>query len=277
MLKEPQPVLVVDLFPELLEELLSLLSGLTPREWARPTICPGWTVKDVALHLLGIEIGNLSCRRDGQVTPNTLASNWSELVAVLKDWNESWVETARRISAPLLIDLLGHTGRQWCEYAATLDPYTLGGAVSWAGPEPAPVWLDLAREYTERWHHQQHIRKAVERSGLNQPRYLEPVLAAFSRGFPRAFKAVTAPAGTAIILTVEGAAGGRWTILCDGGAWKLYSGAPEQPAAEAVLDEETAWRLFTRGISPAQALDHARLSGDQQLARQILETVAIIA
>ena len=34
-------------------------------------------------------------------------------------------------------------------------------AVNWAGPEPAPIWLDPAREYTERWVHQQHIRDAV--------------------------------------------------------------------------------------------------------------------
>jgi uncharacterized protein (TIGR03083 family) len=28
-----------------------LLSGLTPREWERPSLCEGWTVRDVAAHL----------------------------------------------------------------------------------------------------------------------------------------------------------------------------------------------------------------------------------
>jgi uncharacterized protein (TIGR03083 family) len=161
MLRKPQPVLVVDLFAEILEELLSLLAELTPDEWANPTICPGWSVKDVALHLLGIEIGNLSRRRDGQAASDVPVQSWGELVGVLKDWNESWVESARRISVPLLVELLRFTGSQWCDYVHTLDPYTVGGSVAWAGPQPAPVWLDLAREYTERWHHQQHIREAV--------------------------------------------------------------------------------------------------------------------
>jgi hypothetical protein len=150
MLRKPQPILVEELFPEILEELLSLLAKLTPDEWNRPTVCPGWSVKDVALHLLGVEIGNLSRRRDEQVEPGAPISNWSELVAVLKDWNESWVESARRMSASVLIDLLGLTGRQWCVYVRSLDPFEIGRPVSWVGPQPVPVWLDLAREYTER-------------------------------------------------------------------------------------------------------------------------------
>ncbi len=277
MLREPQPVLVVELFPEILEELLSLLARLAPDEWNRPTICPGWSVKDVALHLLGIEIGNLSRRRDGHIVPAVPAQNWGELVAVLKDWNEGWVESARRMSAKLLIDLLDYTGRQWCEYTHTLDPYALGSAVSWAGPLPAPVWLDLAREYTERWHHQQHIRDAVGLLGLKQPRYLAPVLAAFTWALPRTFEGISAPDGTTVSLAITGAAGGQWTIRFENQAWKLFAGAPDQPIARAALDEEIAWRLFTRGISPAQALAQVERTGDQKLASQVLEMVSIIA
>ncbi len=203
MLEELQPVLVSGLFPEILDELINLLSGLAPVDWERPTVCPGWSVKDVALHLMGIEIGNLSRRRDGQVTTGRSTQSWGELVAVLKDWNESWVESARRMSTPLLIDLLRHTGRQWCDYVLTLDPFAVGGAVAWAGSAPAPVWLDLAREYTERWHHQQHIRDAVGRSGLKQPRYLAPVLAAFARGLPRTFEGTPAEDGTTVTLTIR--------------------------------------------------------------------------
>lgn len=277
MLEESQPVLVSGLFPEILDELINLLSGLAPVDWERPTVCPGWSVKDVALHLMGIEIGNLSRRRDGQVTTGRSTQSWGELVAVLKDWNESWVESARRMSTPLLIDLLSHTGRQWCDYVLTLDPFAVGGAVAWAGSAPAPVWLDLAREYTERWHHQQHIRDAVGQSGLKQPRYLAPVLAAFARGLPRAFEGTPAEDGTTVTLTIRGASGGRWTIVHTDRAWQLFSGAPDHPVAEAILDEMTAWRLFTRGISAAQAPGLARLDGDPKLAGQILEMVSIIA
>ncbi|HEX3202686.1 MAG TPA: hypothetical protein VHW42_12245 [Actinomycetes bacterium] len=41
--------------------------------------------------------------------------------------------------------------------------------VSWVGPDPAPNWLDVAREYSERWTHQQQIRDAAEIPGRDGP------------------------------------------------------------------------------------------------------------
>ena len=58
-LQPPEPTLVADLFPEILTELVRLLSSLSAEEWQTPTVCAAWPVKDVALYLLGGEIGNL--------------------------------------------------------------------------------------------------------------------------------------------------------------------------------------------------------------------------
>jgi uncharacterized protein (TIGR03083 family) len=209
----PQPVLVVDLFPELLVALRDLLSGLSDAEWRQPTVCAGWSVKDVALHLLGGEIGNLSRRRDGLTTAEAPIYSWQELVATINDWNESWIHASRRISPPVLIDLLELTGRQLYNYFHTLDPYALGSPVSWAGPQPAPLWLDVAREYTERWHHQQHIRDAVSRPGMKQPRYLAPVIATFAWALPQAYHTFQAAEQTCLTMTITGEAGGRWSIV----------------------------------------------------------------
>jgi uncharacterized protein (TIGR03083 family) len=52
------------LVPRLRAELAALLTGLTGGDWGRPTACPGWSVHDVAAHLLGVELGNVSVRRD---------------------------------------------------------------------------------------------------------------------------------------------------------------------------------------------------------------------
>ena len=61
----PEPVLVLDLFPEERARLLDLLSGLTVEQWLASTACAGWSVKDVAAHLLGDDLGRLSRQRDG--------------------------------------------------------------------------------------------------------------------------------------------------------------------------------------------------------------------
>ena len=48
-MQQPQPIIVADLFPEILDALLDLLSSLSEDEWAAPTVCPGWSVKDLDL------------------------------------------------------------------------------------------------------------------------------------------------------------------------------------------------------------------------------------
>jgi uncharacterized protein (TIGR03083 family) len=275
-MQPPQSIIVVDLFPEILNELLHLLAGLSAEDWQKPTVCPGWSVKDVALHLLGIEVGNLSRRRDGHALDASI-TNWDELVTFINDWNQNWVQASRRISPPLLIDLLEFTGVQLCDYFQVLDPYALGGAVSWAGPERAPVWLDLAREYTERWHHQQHIRDAVGKPGLKQPRYFAPVLAAFVWALPRAFRLIAAAENTSVTLTIMGESGGRWSLLREGGEWRLYAGAWDQSNTEVIIDQDAAWRLFTRGLGQGQAMEQMIVKGDRALGLSVLEMVSIIA
>lgn len=276
-MQSPKPILVAHLFPKLLEALLDLLAPLPDEQWQRPTACVGWSVKDVAAHLLGGDVGLLSRQRDGYRPPAAAQiDSWPDLVAYINKLNEQWVTAARRMSPRVLRDLLALTGEQAAAYFASLDPYALGEPVSWAGSGPAPIWLDLAREYTERWHHQQHIRDAVDRPGLTEPRYLAPVLAAFVRALPHAYRDVDAPAGTLVALTITGAAGGRWLLHRENDLWSLYEG-DEPAAAEVTLDPDTAWRTFTRGLSPDTTRRRAQMAGDQSLARRMLEATAIIA
>jgi hypothetical protein len=53
------------------------------------------------------------------------------------------------------------------ELHASRDPFAMAPyGVSWAGEEKSANWFDTAREFTERWHHQQQIRLAVMDSAL---------------------------------------------------------------------------------------------------------------
>jgi uncharacterized protein (TIGR03083 family) len=273
-LKPPQPIIVVHLFPEVLEELLALLSDLTVEEWVRPTVCSSWSVKDVALHLLGDEVHILSSQRDGH-SPAASIANWEELVRFVNAQNALWVQATRRMSPRVLIELLRFTGGQVCEYFESLDPYSVGGPVGWVGPDPAPVWLDLAREYTERWLHQQHIRDAVGRSGLKQRRYFAPVLDAFMRALPRTYREISAADGTAV--TVSGKSGGKWFLKREGKDWNLYVGVVDEPDARVLVDEDVAWRIFTRGLHKGEAQDQVTVVGNQALGLKVLDMVSIIA
>jgi hypothetical protein len=183
---------------------------------------------------------------------------------------------ARRLSPAVLVELLAVAGQPLFDYFATLNLEALGNPVTWAGPRPAPVWLDVAREYTERWHHQQHIRDAVGRPGQTEPRYLRPVLATFVHALPVALKDVSAAEGTALSLRIKGAAGGEWSAVREGDGWQLYEGSPEAPAGRVTLEADTAWRLFTKGVTPEVAQERARAAGDSGLTDRVFQVVAII-
>lgn len=277
MLQKPPPVLVADRFPLLLDSLLNLLGSLTNEEWFYPVHGGEWTVKDLAQHLLGDEINILSGKRDRFSENQSPIHSWAELVAWINHRNALWVEATRRMSPPVICELLKSTGMQANEFFRTADPYAMGGAVSWAGPEPAPVWLDIAREFTERWHHQQHIRCATGKPGCNEAYFLSPVLATFVRALPQTFQAVDAPEHTVISVTMTGEVDEVWSVMREQNSWQLFLGKPTDPQAEVHLSQITAWQLFTKGISKEEARAKSVLSGDAGLAARVLETTSIIA
>jgi uncharacterized protein (TIGR03083 family) len=261
--------------------MLALLSDLSASDWESPTVCTGWSVKDVVAHLLGDDIGRLSWGRDNYVNPAFVAgldiATLPGLVAAIDRQNAVWVTGARRISPRLLIELLEMTGELTEAYFTSLEMTALGMPVDWAGPEPAPVWLDVAREYTERWVHQQHVRDAVGKPGLKERRWFAPVLDAFVRGLPRVLRDTPAIDGTALRLTITGDAGGEWIALRHDGDWILGTAPGMIVDAMVELDGDRAWRLFTKGISKEEARRAARIEGDEALAERALETVSILA
>lgn len=268
------------LFPAERGALLRLLGTLGRDDWATPTALATWTVHDIAAHLLADDFGRLSAGRDGHHSPNFAdgfdVATFEGLVGAIDRQNDEWVRATRRLSPRLLTNLLRLSGDATAAYFAQLDLDRLGSSVDWAGPDPAPVWLDLAREYTERWVHQQHIRDALDRPGLKEPHWLAPVLATFAHALPRALRECSAPAGTTVRFVVTGPAGGTWSVRREPLGWRLSTEAATA-LASVTLDQETAWRLFTRGIDRAEARQRANLTGRPDLGEALLGSLAILA
>jgi uncharacterized protein (TIGR03083 family) len=274
-MKTPEKIIIVDRFAPLRDHLLALLADLRADDWARPTAAPGWSVKDIAAHLLGGDTAILSGKRDGYRS-NQEINTQDQLIDLVNRLNAEWVLAMRRISPRLLRELLAFCGPEVEACFSSLDPMRMAGPVSWAGPEPAPVWFDLAREFTERWHHQQQIRDATGRPPLYDPYYLTPVLDTFVRALPYAFRNATAPPGTVVKFEISGEAGGIWYVYKSEGAWILLVEPPGEWATSVVLPQVVAWRLFTKGIDREQARGLAIIAGRSDLADPIFETTAII-
>jgi uncharacterized protein (TIGR03083 family) len=275
---ESEVIVVTHLFAPERAALVELLSSLAGGQWRAPTVCPGWSVKDVALHLLGNDVDLLSRRRDGTAPAGAPSgpAGFQELVASLDRLNQTWVEATRRISPRLLCELLAVTGKATEHYLASLEPFAVEESVSWIRPEPLPNWLDVARQYTERWTHQQQIRDAVGMPGLKEPAFMAPVLATFAHALPRAYTGVPAAVGTTVEVVLAGDAGGRWVLTRTPDGWRLAAGTAAAPRARVTLDAETAWRLWTKQIRPNAAEAAVSISGDRALGLPVLDAVAII-
>ncbi|HEY8257189.1 MAG TPA: maleylpyruvate isomerase N-terminal domain-containing protein [Gemmatimonadales bacterium] len=278
-LRPMEPLLVHDLFPPLHGELIALLRGLRNDDWARPTLCALWSVRDIAAHLLDDDLRRLSFHRDGHRLPR-VPRDASEpaLVEFINALNAEWVTAARRLSPRVITDLLDITGPQVAALFASLDPF--GPAhfpVSWAGEDQSANWFDIGRDYTERWLHQQQIRVAVGAPGLLEPRWLGPVLDLFIRALPHTYRSVDRTTGTAITVHITGDAGGRWTLLRESGRWRLFQGILPDAAAAVTMSADTAWRLFSKALTTDTDRAGIAISGDRTLGARILGTLGIIA
>jgi uncharacterized protein (TIGR03083 family) len=277
LMSRPGPILVADRFPKLRLGLIDVLSGLSSEEWASPTVAPHWSVKDIGLHLLGGDLGILSRPRDGFNAGGQPIRHHDDLVALVNRLNDEWVTATRRLSPRVLCELLSFTGPLVEAYFASLDPFDIGQPVSWAGPHPAPVWFDIAREFTERWHHQQQIRDAAGRQALYDPYFLAPVLDTFMRALPYSFRDTTAAAGTVIKIQISGEGGGSWFLQHQPSGWELLLETGTSPATTILVTQDLAWRLFTKGIDGERARSKSTITGEGRLALPLFTTVTVIA
>jgi uncharacterized protein (TIGR03083 family) len=273
------PVYLANLFPALHQQLITLLRGLDRSAWAKPTACALWSVKDIAAHLLDTALRRLSFGRDGFVPASGVTiQSYSDLVALLNRLNDDWVRACQRLSPEVIIELMDTSAPKVHELFSSLDPHaTAMFGVAWAGQESSPVWFDIGREYTERWLHQQQIREAVAAPGLNGREWLNPVLDVFMRALPHAYREVTAHPGESIRIAITGEAGGDWTLRREPRGWALFLGRSDPNAAQVTLDQETAWKLFSKGLDSDAARGRVKLQGDPHLTEPFLRTLAVMA
>ncbi|MGW1888418.1 maleylpyruvate isomerase N-terminal domain-containing protein [Streptomyces sp. NPDC001970] len=273
---ELQPMDVRSLLHEERAALLRLLEDLDSSAWDQPTVCPGWSVKDVALHILDDDLGWLSRGRDGDRSGLlTGFTGHDSFVAALDAKNQRWVETTRVLSPRVITTLLDVAGTEMNAYWSDMD-LMANGHVAWASPDPVPLWFDIAQDLTERWVHQQQIRDAVKRPGLRDERFLGAVLRTFLWALPLHYAPLTGPDAD-LGIRLSGAGGGTWRLQRRSCQWDLVelsqAGADEQPAATAKLDTDSAWRLFT-GAPFTQ--DRLVLSGDPELTGHFVGTRGIL-
>ena len=284
----------LSLFEPLDDELLALLRTLSREDWRRPTIAGPWTVRDVVAHLLDTPLRRLSFVRDGW-PPEVDIRSEADLARFVNGMNAEGVRTYGRLSPAILIDLMSLAASQLRDHLSASAPDTDAAfPVSWAGESRSAHWFDVAREYTERWHHQAQIRLAVGAlDALMTPRFYAPLIATFMHALPHGLRDVAAPDDARIEVIVDGPGGGTWTVTRAPAVWLLNrllplpraDGAPAAqpsiekegaPHASVVIPAGIAWRLFTKGLSADVIARDCQVRGDEHLAGAVLGSRAIV-
>lgn len=273
------PIDVVDLLPILDKQLIDLLKSLSPEDWNRRTVAKHWKVKDVAAHLLDGNIRILSVLRDGYSgDPPTSIQSPQGLIDYLNGLNADWVKAMKRVSPSVLILLHETTGPLFCNYYKSLDPCEDAVfPVAWAGDSVSKNWKHIAREYTEKWLHQQQIRDAVGIPGLMTKELFFPFMDIFMLGLPHVYKDIVADEGTIVRVTITSDIGGSWFLERTNGQWILCSALNNPPDVEIQLPPGIAWKLFSKSIRPTEVMNEVVLLGDHQLGMPALSMVSVMA
>ena len=273
-----KPILTAHLFPKLDGMLIDLLRSLAPEDWEKQTVSPKWKVKDVAAHLLDTPLRGVSIGRDGHVAESPGIDSAADLAAFINRLNQEGVNVYRRLSPAVLITLMEVAAKLLAELHASRDPGAMAPfGVSWAGEEKSANWFDTAREFTERWHHQQQIRLAVDKPGIMTRELYYPVLDCFLRALPFTYRSVSAKPGTYTQIIISGECGGIWYLYRAEGTWQLLDQPFGEKASETTIPQEIAWRIFTKGIDRESALSQVKVAGDVDLGLHVLRMVSIVA
>jgi hypothetical protein len=161
--------------------------------------------------------------------------------------------------------------------------------VSWAAEDVSENWMDVGREYTERWHHQMQIRDAIKAPPtLLEPEWFRPLLELSVRALVKSYENVVAPNDTKVTFAVTTAqfvapnrAGkddeiGAWTLVREGKRWILYEGAGENADTVVRASADAAWRLLYNAPRNRMLPSAISVEGDKWLSEPLMKARAII-
>jgi hypothetical protein len=141
--------------------------------------------------------------------------------------------------------------------------------------------MDVARDYTEKWHHTQQLFDATGRASMIMGRDLyHPCLDTFMRALPFTFRSVGAVDGTVVAVVVTGEAGGWWGVERQAGGWVQVPEPPRAATSTVTLPLDTAWKVVTKRRSReavCQQFPGIQIAGDEPLGLHVLDMVSVMA
>ena len=203
----------------------------------------------------------------------------AELVAFVNRMNAEWVAVARRLSPRVIVDLLEVTGPWVVDLFRATDPFAAGalGRELGRARTTSPIGSTSAATTPSAGCTSSRFATRSARRPLTGRVWLHPVLDLFVRALPFAYRETPAEAGATVGVTIEGEAGGDWSLRREEGRWRLYRGRAPDAAATVTMTDDTAWRLFSKGLKRDAARARVTIGGDQALGAVAVGALAVLA
>ncbi|WP_405734380.1 maleylpyruvate isomerase family mycothiol-dependent enzyme [Streptomyces sp. NBC_00028] len=261
-----------DAWTHSIEAISELVTPLVEGEWNRRTPCPGWSVRDVVSHVIGLD-----CEMLGDPRPiHTLPRDLYHVTNEQQRYTEMQVDVRRHHTAPEMTSELEYViirrNRQLRNESR--DP---GAKVR--GPYGTELTLEesMRRHAFDVWVHEQDLRAALGRPGnLDSPGahiardYLLAELPAVVA------EKADAPRSSAVVFDVHGPIEFLRTIRVDiQGRGTLETAPALGPAATLTLDWETYVRLACGRVTPDAVADRVKAEGEPQLTAAILSNFSV--
>ncbi|MEW2451336.1 maleylpyruvate isomerase family mycothiol-dependent enzyme [Streptomyces parvulus] len=256
-----------DAWTHSIEAISELVQPLAEAEWNRRTPCPGWSVRDIVSHVLGLDSEMLGDPRPIHTLPR-------DLYHVTNDhqrYTEMQVDVRRHHTAPEMTSELEYMiirrNRQLRNESR--DPGT-----KVRGPLSTELTLEEAmrRHAFNVWAHEQDLRTALGRPGnLDSPGahvardvLLDELPAVVA-------ERADAPRSSAVVFDVHGPVEFLRTIRVDiQGRGTLETAPALGPAATLTMDWETYFRLACGRVGLQASADRIKTEGDPDLTDAIL-------
>ncbi|MGE7389857.1 maleylpyruvate isomerase family mycothiol-dependent enzyme [Streptomyces sp. NPDC004126] len=262
-----------DAWTHSIEAITELVLPLPEGQWNLPTPCPGWSVRDIVSHLIGLELEQLGDPRPIHTLPRDLRHVVDEFTRYM----EVPVDVRRHHTAPEMTSELEYTviRRQRQLRNEKRDPAT----TMVRGPQGNQITLEFALRLRafDTWIHEQDLRAALGVPGNWDSPGAFVARDILLAGLPKAVaKGAGAPPNTAVVIDVHGPVEFLRTVRVDAAGRATLDKTPSLgPDVSLAMDWETYVRLAAGRVRPRTVADRVGVEGDTELAAAILGAFAV--
>ena len=244
---------------------VDVVATLRGGEWERPTGCPGWSVRDVVAHVVGLE----DVLTGGAEPDVELPAGLAHVTNDVSRYTERHVELRRRRRPEELVEELGVVvARRRDQLAGDLT----APAPSFLGGEQ-PLNRSLGLRAFDIFSHEQDIRRAVGRPGhLDGPAgatCCTRILRAFAQVLP---DRVVADEATMVFMVTGGQSGVLWLDL---GTGEVLDHEPVDATVSMAFDFADLVPLACGRDDAPDPARVATVTGNDALAARVLTSLSI--